>query len=187
MHVVNRDKKWKIWSKSHRTFFVIIPLTIILAFISAACGTNPGSTTTGSSAGNPGNAGKTPTTGATVGNTASAYGCPAGVVPNPPQGTANIIVQLKGSNATVVAQHGDVIEIRMPFGQQWSGPSTSQGVLQLQNPSGYASIANKACVWRFIATNSGTQQLNFFAKAICKKGGMCPMYILRVPITIEVK
>jgi hypothetical protein len=184
MYTVNRDKKWSFWAQNHRSCFLILPLTIVLAFVFAACGTNPGATTTASGAGN---AGKTPTTEATVGNTASEYGCPAGVVANPPQGTANIIVQLKGSNATIVAQQGDVIEIRMPFGQQWSGPSTSQGVLQLQNPSGYASTTNKACVWRFIATGSGTQQLNFFAKAICKKGGMCPMYILRVPITIEVK
>ncbi len=168
----------------YRSIFILLPLTIVLALVFTACGTNPGSTTSGSGAGN---TGKSPTTAPTAGHPTSADGCPAGVVPNPPQGTPNVIVQPHGGNATVTAQNGDVIEIRMPFGQQWSGPSTSQGVLQLQHPFGYASTSNKACIWRFVATGTGTQQLNFFAKPICNKGGMCPMYIMHVPVTIEVK
>jgi hypothetical protein len=165
----------------YRSFLLIIPLTIVLAFVFAACGTNPGLTTTGSSGGT------TPTNGPTSVPTTSADGCPAGVVPNPPQGTPHVIVSPKGSYAAATAQTGDVIEIRLPFGQQWNGPSTSQGILQLQHPFGYASTANKACIWRFVATSTGTQQLNFYAKPLCKKGGMCPMYIMRVPVTIEVK
>jgi hypothetical protein len=169
--------------KGYRTFLFSIPMIIILALVFTACGTNPGSTTTGSGAGSKPTSGSTTTTG----HAASAYGCPAGIVPNPPQGTPNVIVQPKGSNATTTAQNGDLIEVRMPFGQQWSGPSKTQGILKLQDPSGYTSITNKACIWRFIATGTGMEQLNFFARAICKKGAVCPMYVMRVPITINVK
>lgn len=169
MHVIRRQ-----------SIFVIIPLALILVFTLAACGYN-GGTTTGSSAGN------TPTPTPTHGSPVASRGCPGGVAANPPQGTANVIVQYKKSITTVNASKGDVIEFHMPFGEQWTGPTTSQGVLQLQTPYGYVSTTAKACVWRFVAADTGTAQLNFSARAICAKGAMCPMYVLLAHFTVNVK
>jgi len=169
MHVTGRQ-----------SIFLIIPLTLILAFVLAACGSNGGTTTGAPSS-------STPTTAPTTVNTAAARGCPAGVVANPPQTPANVIVQFGSGTHVVTAHSGDVIEFLLPFGQRWSGPTTSQGVLQLQTPYGYAATAAKACVWRFVAVNSGTTQLNFSGRAICVKGAMCPMYVLLAHFTVNVK
>ncbi len=158
-----------------QSIFLIIPLALILAFVLAACGSN-GSTTTGASSSS------TPTTAPTA-----AHGCPGGVIANPPQTPANVIVQFSSGDHVVTAHNGDVIEFLLPFGQSWSGPTTSQGVLQLQTPYGYVATAAKACAWRFVAVNSGTTQLSFSGRAICVKGAMCPMYILLLHYTINVK
>jgi len=93
---------------------------------------------------------------------------------------------MSNSNTTVTAHKGDVIEIQLPFGQLWNGPTTSQGALQLQTPYGYASQTAKSCIWRFTAQGTGTTQLIFYAKAICKKGQMCPQYVMSVPFSIHV-
>jgi hypothetical protein len=156
----------------------IIPLTFILVFILAACGYN-GGTSTGS--------GSTPSPTPTHGVPIASHGCPGGIVPNPPQGKANIVVPYKKSMTTVNASKGDVIEFHMPYGEQWTGPTTSQGVLQLQTPYGYASTTAKACIWRFVAADTGTAQLNFSARAICPKGAMCPMYVLLAHFTVNVQ
>jgi hypothetical protein len=108
-------------------------------------------------------------------------------VVNPPQNKPNVTVLLKNSNSTITAHNGDLIEVRLPFGQQWSGPTTSQGGLQLQTPAGYALNSDKVCIWRFIAQGSGMTQLTFSAKAICQKGQLCPQYVLNVPFSIDVK
>jgi hypothetical protein len=108
-------------------------------------------------------------------------------VVNPPQNKPNVTVLLKNSNSTITAHNGDLIEVRLPFGQQWSGPTTSQGELQLQTPAGYALNSDKVCIWRFIAQGSGMTQLTFSAKAICQKGQLCPQYVLNVPFSIVVK
>jgi predicted small secreted protein len=168
--------------KGYRSYFAIIPLVILFAFVLAACGSNPGSTTTGSG----GDTTPTSSSTTTTGHATSVYGCPAGIVSNPPQGTPNVIVQPMIDHAVVSAHKGDLIEIRLPFGQQWASPSMVHSILQLQTPSGYVSTANKACIWRFVATDSGTEQLNFFARAICLKGAVCPMYVMRIPVTIDV-
>ncbi len=163
-----------------RQSIFIVPIVLILAFLLAACGTNSGSgTSTGSS-------GSTrvpaPTT---VKSTAT--GCPSNAVINPPQANPNVTIQLSNSNGTIIAHNGDLIEVRLPFGQQWSVPTTSGNVLQLQTPAGYAVSADKVCIWHFIAKGTGTATLSFSAKAICKAGQMCPLYIMRVPFTIDVK
>ena len=162
-----------------QSIFFIIPLTLILAFVLASCGSNGGTTT-----GAPGN---TPTTTPTGVSTTAAHGCPGGIPANPPQGSATVIVQFKKSENTVTAHKGDVIEVRLPFGQVWSGPTTSQGVLQLQTPYGYASTAAKACIWRFTAVGTGTVQLSYSGRALCPKDGMCAMYVLLARFTIDVK
>jgi hypothetical protein len=104
-------------------------------------------------------------------------------VPSP----AKIVLKQSDSNATITARVGDVVEIDLPFGQAWTGPTASQGELQLQGPAGYAVTASKMCVWRFTAQGIGTTQVDFYGKAICQKGRMCPLYIMRIPYTIVVK
>jgi hypothetical protein len=103
------------------------------------------------------------------------------------QTPANIVLKLSNSNTTINAHQGDVIEIQLPFGQLWNGPTASQGVLQLQTPAGYASGTSNSCVWRFTAQGAGVTQLNFYGRAMCKKGEMCPQYVVSVPFTINVK
>jgi predicted small secreted protein len=161
----------------HQSILFIVPMVLILAFVLAACGTNSGS---GSSTGS------TPTSApTTVKDTPT--GCPSDAVVTPPPAAPNVTIRLTNSNGTIVAHNGDLIEVRLPFGQQWSLPTTTGNVLQLQTPAGYAVSADKVCIWHFIAKSTGTATLSFSAKAICKPGQMCPLYIMRVPFTIDVK
>ena len=167
-----------------QSFLFIAPLALILVFVLSACGAN-GGTTTGSGS----TTTTTPTTAPTTvtGTTGTTTGCPSNAVVNPPQATPNVTIKLSNSNGTIAAHDGDLIEVRLPFGQQWSEPVASGNILQLQTPSGYALNTAKVCIWHFIAKSTGTAQLSFSAKAICKPGQMCPLYIMRVPFAIDVK
>jgi hypothetical protein len=167
-----------VQSLQRRTWFALGSVLVLLVFALAACGSNTsgGTTTTG--------AGSTPV--ATPPATASTYGCP-GIVMTTSPSPAKIVLKQSDSNTTITAQVGDVVEIDLPFGQTWTGPTASQGELQLQGPAGYAVTASKMCVWRFTAQSAGTTQVEFYGKAICQKGQMCPLYIMRIPYTIVVK
>ena len=156
--------------------FAFGSLLVLLVFVLAACGSNSGGTTTGSGS----------TTGTTPTASGSAYGCPGTVMTTAPA-PANIVLKPSNSNSTVTAHVGDVVEIELPFGQAWTGPTTSQGELQLQGTPGSAVTASKMCVWRFTAQSSGTTQVEFFGRAICQKGQMCPAYITRIPYTIVIQ
>ncbi|GAC1565742.1 MAG: hypothetical protein NVS3B14_04500 [Ktedonobacteraceae bacterium] len=168
-----------VQTSRRRTWFVVGSFLTIIVFALAACGTNVGSGSTSA-----GSSSTTPTK--TTGTTASAYGCPGTVMTTPPA-PANVVLNQSNSSSTVTAHVGDVVEIELPFGQAWSGPTTSQGALQLLPPAGFALTASKVCVWRFTAQSAGTIQLNFYGKAICRKGQMCPLYIMRLPFTVAVK
>src|SRR5579859_3948604 len=160
--------RWSAW-------FALSSLLILLVFALAACGYNSGgSTNTGS------------TTGTTPTTSASAYGCPGTVMTTAPA-PAKIVLKPSNSNATVTAHVGDVVEVDLPFGQAWTGPTTSQGELQLQGTAGSAVTASKMCIWRFTAQSTGTTQVEFYGRAICQKGQMCPAYITRIPYTIVIK
>jgi hypothetical protein len=165
-----------VQSVQRRTWFALGSFLVLLVFALAACGSNTsgGSTTTG--------AGST----ATPPATASAYGCPGTVMTTAPS-PAKIVLKQSDSNSTITAHVGDVVEIDLPFGQTWTGPTASQGELQLQGPAGYAVTASKMCVWRFTAQSTGTTQVEFYGKAMCQKGQMCPLYIMRIPFTIVIK
>lgn len=160
-----------------RSIWLIISLATALTFVLTACGTNSGSGSTST--------GSTPPPTST--SAVNPHGCPNNAVVSTAPTPANVVVKMSHSNTTINAHPGDVIEVQLPFGQLWNGPTSSQGVLQLQTPAGYAWEAANACVWRFTAQSTGTTQLNFYGRAICKKGEMCPQYIMSVPFTINVK
>lgn len=167
-----------------RTLLPAVSLVIALTFILAACGTI---TVPGSSSGSTGNSpSPTATTGSTGITGSTTAGCPSNaVVTSKP--TANVTVNLKDMNSTVTAHVADIIEVDLPFGQMWSGPTSSQSILTQQQPAGFAWSAAKVCVWRFTAQNTGTAQLAFSGRPICKKGEACPQYIMQVPFTVVVK
>src|SRR5438270_8493752 len=110
----------------HRqSFLFIVPLALVLAFLLAACGSNGGTSTgTGST---------TPTSAPTsVTSKGTPEGCPSSEVVNPPSAKPNVIINMKNSNSTISVHNGDLVEVRLPFNEKWAGPTTSQGVLELQ-------------------------------------------------------
>ena len=117
----------------------------------------------------------------------TAHGCPSDAVVTPTPPVANVTIKLSDTNAPVTAHVGDVIEIQLPFGLRWTGPTLSGGGLHMQTPAGYASTALGMCIWRFSALSVGTIHLTFFAMALCQKGQFCPHYVLAFLFTIVVK
>jgi hypothetical protein len=170
MRTVQIDRRKSLW--------LIISLATAFAFILTACGTNSNSGSSSTSTGT------TPAPIAT--STPNSYGCPSNTVVNTASPPANVVLKTSNSNTMVTAHQGDVIEIQLPFGQLWNGPTASQGALQLQTPYGYVSQTANSCIWRFTAQGAGTTQLNFYGRAICKKGQLCPQYVISVPFSIHV-
>jgi len=161
-----------------RSLLSIGGFLLMLVFVLAACGTN---TTVGSGS----RAGTTPTPTAT--HQASAGGCPGGTTSNTAQTPANVVLTNKNTGKTVNIGKGQVVEVRLEQGLNWSGPAKlDSSILELQGNAGAASASDHTCVWRFIAVGAGKAQLSFTGRPICKKGQMCPMYIMAVPFTIEV-
>jgi FlaG/FlaF family flagellin (archaellin) len=166
--------------RERKSLLPAVSLVIALTFILAACGATVSGSGTGST-------GSSPSPTATTVNTGSTTeGCPSNaVVTSKP--APNVTVNLKDMNSTVTAHVADIVEVDLPFGQMWSGPTSSQSILTQQQPSGFAWSAGKVCVWRFTTQNTGTEQLTFSGRPICKKGEACPQYIMQVPFTIVVK
>lgn len=159
----------------------MIALTMTLAIILAACGTNAGGSGTGGS-------GATPTsTSTTVKGYGTSVGCPSDVVVNPEPAAPNVIITRKQAYETVTVQAGQVVEVHLPFGLAWDGPTTSQGPLELQTPSGYALKDKHVCAWRFVAHSAGMAKLSFSARAICKPNVVCPLFIFEVNFTVDVR
>ncbi len=154
---------------------------LMLTSIVAACGSNAGS---GTSTGGSSPAKPSPTA---VKGYGTAQGCPSDMVVGTAPSTANVIVKSNQTNTSISAHVGDVIELRLPFGQKWSGPTSSVGGLEMQQPSGYAWKTDNVCVWRFTAKAAGTTNLEFHEQALCKQGQLCPMYIAEFPFVIIVK
>lgn len=168
--------------RSLASFFLALVL-LTLTCIVAACGTNAGSgTSTGSTGSSPANPSPT-----AVKGYGTAQGCPSDFVVSTAPSTANVVVKPSQTNGTVTAHVGDVVEIRLPFGQRWTGPTASAGGLEIQQPSGYAWKTDKVCIWRFTAKSAGTTNLEFHEQALCKAGQLCPMYIAEFPFVITVK
>lgn len=176
----SQNVRFKISSRVIRrqshSFIVPLVLLCVVLFTLAACGS---STTTG--------AGSTPTSGTTPTAGKTPSGCPntAGVTPS--QKIPNVTLHVADGNSTSSAHQGDLIEVQLPISQKWSGPTTSQGVLELQSPYGYVEPTLKMCIWQFVAKGSGTAHLNFTGRAICLPGQLCPQYVMSVPFVVVVK
>lgn len=170
-------------TRPHKQFLLLSAFLLVCMLAFSACGTN---TTTGSSSGNAA-ATPTSTTGVTQGP-ADATGCPNHLVVTTAPTAASVTLTTKDSNKTVTVSKGALVEIDLPFGQTWSGPvNLPQDLLTLQSPAGYAFPALRSCVWRFTAGKPGTVHLSFIGRPLCKKGQLCPMYVMAVPFTIEIK
>lgn len=170
-----------------RSFVSVVFSSLVvvgLLFVLSACGRTESGGTGATTAPT---AAPTPTMGV-VKDYGKAHGCPSDVVVTTAPTKANVtIVSPSPTNEGEAAAHvGDIIEVRVPFGSQWSGPTTSQGGLELQQPAGYAWPADQVCVWRFVAKKTGETNLSFSARALCKRGSMCPMYIRAMPLTVTV-
>lgn len=114
-------------------------------------------------------------------------GCPGTTAPAGSPVRANVIVQYTDMNHTITVHTGDLIEIRLPFGKSWRGPTAIPANLVEQQPAGYASPTDHSCIWRFVAQTSGSARLKFGAGALCLKGQFCPMYILEVVFTFKIE
>ncbi len=170
-------------AKSHRFLPAAGILVLVFIFLLTACGTN---TTTGSPSGS-GATTQTPAPTATQ-SQASANGCPSSAVVTTQPAQAGVVLTNKNTGSTVNVTKGETIEVDLPFGHAWSGPANfSQGLLAMQTPAGYASSTAKACVWRFSATGTGIAHLSFVGRPICKKGEACPMYVMAVNFTLDIK
>lgn len=160
-------------------------LTIMLTLVLAACGDSTSSAGSGGTTSAP-TATPTPAL-IKVQGYGTDNGCPSDLVIKNAPSKANVTVLPANANDTIVAHNGDIVEVQLPFGHKWTGPTDSQGVLQLQQPAGYAWKSGNICVWRFTATGTGTEKLAFSSQALCKTGQICPMYIMAVDFTVDVK
>ena len=178
---MNIDKTRERQMNRRRLLCCAIALTVVLAVLLAACGTNAGGTSTGGVSADP------TATYTIVKGYGTAVGCPSDAVVNPEGSPPNVVISLKQSYKTTTVQTGQVLEIHLPFGLAWSGPTTSQGMLQLQTPSGYALKDKHVCAWRFIAQSAGRTKLSFSGTAICKPNVMCPLFVLEAVFTIDAR
>jgi len=166
---------WSIQRVNYKPFYLLVSLAALLILMLAACGGTAG-------------IGSTPTPIPTsVQGYGTVHGCPSDAVVTSAPSTANVTIKLSDANAAVTARVGDVLEIQLPFGLRWTGPTISGGGLRVQTPAGYASAALGMCIWRFKALSAGTTHLTFFAMAICQNGQFCPQYVLALPFTIVVR
>ena len=179
-----------IWqSLCQRPYKTLAVLCVLLTFVLAACGASgSGSSSSGSQSGQTPTAASTPTVASTptkIATGGTSEGCPNQTVVNTTPAPAQVVVTTRTAKAS--AHPGDTIELRLPFGQKWINPRMAQSYLTVQEPSGYASQADKACVWRFVAKSAGTEQLSFTQQPICKAGMACPMHIAIITFTITVQ
>jgi hypothetical protein len=168
-----------------QAFWITALLAVMLILLLAGCG---GSASSGGAGGTASAPTATPSPAPiNVQGYGTDNGCPSDLVIKNAPSKANVTVQSTNVNDTIVAHNGDIIEVELPFGHKWTGPTDTQGVLQLQQPAGYAWKSGNICVWRFVATGTGTEKLGFSGQALCKNGQMCPMYIMAMSFTIDVK
>ncbi|WP_141727805.1 hypothetical protein [Thermogemmatispora onikobensis] len=168
-------------------WFVIVPALVALLVGLSACGTNSTATGAGSQA-TPSPTKSVPTpTATTVKGYGTSHGCPSDVVVNAPLPAQAVIVKSAQNGQTITVHRGAVVIFELPFGQRWGTPAGSQGVLELQQPAGYASQQAHACIWRYVAQGSGQSEVVFSARPLCQPHQLCPQYVLRLSFTIAVQ
>lgn len=165
-----------------RTFLFIAPFILVFVIVLSACGSN---TPVGNG---PGTAASPTATAPTNTSPGTPEGCPNTTTVNAAPAAANVVLTQAKSGTEVNAKKGDTIEIDLPFGHIWEGPgNAAQGMLTAQGPAGYAWQSGKVCVWRFVATATGTAHLSYLGRPICKKDEACPLYVMSVPFTITIQ
>lgn len=161
----------------------IVVLVVLLTLMLAACGTPTNGT------GSPGPTAPKPTPTAThSGTTSTNTGCPNKTTITTQPAAASVVLNSSGTDTKATVKKGDIVEIDLPFGHNWTGPvNSAQNALVEQNPSGYASPGGHVCVWRFLAADTGTAEINFTGRPICQKNQLCPMYIMDASFTITIQ
>ncbi|MGH2485445.1 MAG: hypothetical protein ACRDHE_05470, partial [Ktedonobacterales bacterium] len=146
------------------------------SYASATATTSAAATAT---SGNTGGTGGTGGTGAIPSDTgvATANGCPA---QPPPSATTSpspdvVVTQSSGLDQQITLKQGQTVEIRLNPALRWSLTMTaSSQLLAPTQPNGWYNTAENACVWRFIASATGSTTLAFSGMAICQGGAICP-------------
>lgn len=182
-------------------FLLVVSCALILAL--AGCGTNAGAGSPASAATSTATPSQTITAsasptgvGAQTSPTATVStaqgqsandGCPGNRVITAPLPAAAVVLKQARNRATVSVQKGETVEVDLSFGLTWHGPlQSTQNLLEMQVP-GYAYPAARVCVWRFTALRSGTANLSFTGTPICRTVHACPMYVVAVQFTVEIK
>lgn len=168
----------RCYSRRRKILCSVLFFTIVASLL-AACGTRSGGAGTGSLSPS-----ATITPLATVSGYGTDQGCPSNVVVSAAPAKPDVTV--RPTSEIINIRAGEVIEIQMPFGMMWEGPKSSQGVLQLQNPYGYAWKPSNACIWRYVAKDVGVASLTFLGRAICKKVSLCVPSVTVALFTIKV-
>jgi hypothetical protein len=182
---MRRSKVYGIRCRSW--WFVFVPALVALLMGLSACGTNASTTGAASQAtASPTKSVSTPTA-TTVKGYGTSHGCPSDAVVNTPLPAQAVLVKSTQNGQTIRVRQGTLVVFELPFGQRWETPAGSQGVLELQQPAGYASQEARACIWRYVAQGSGQSEVVFTARALCQPHQLCPQYILRLSFTIAVQ
>jgi hypothetical protein len=179
MHVIN----------SIRRYWFLSICALIFSIWLVACGSTASTSNSSSSASQSNSSGSTSssTSSAIVNGYGTANGCPSNAVVTGGSSNVNVIVKVSQMNQIIPIHNGDIVEVQLPFGHKWTGPTTSQGILQLQGPAGYASKSANACIWRFVVKGTGRAQLMFHSQALCQAGQVCPMYITAIPFEFNIQ
>ncbi|WP_201380982.1 hypothetical protein [Ktedonobacter sp. SOSP1-85] len=165
-----------------KPFLITIVLSLFLLLFLAGCGaTSSGTGGTGSGNSNPGN-GSTKT----VKGFGAENGCPSDAVLETRPSNPTVTVKPTQQDSTVTVHKGDVMEVQLPFGSRWAGPTKSEGPLQMEMTAGFADQGAKVCVWRFSVQGTGHATLNFSKRALCNgKERVCAMYIMPYTFTVN--
>ncbi|GHO43865.1 protease inhibitor I42 family protein [Ktedonospora formicarum] len=180
--VVAKSSEQQPHIRDRKPFFMTILLMFALLLFLSACGAG------GTSSDGTGSSGAGDGVTKTVKGFGAEHGCPTDTVLEKRSTNPAVTIKQAQQHSTVSAKKGDVIEIQLPFGSRWTGPTKSQGPLQLDLTPGIADQSANVCVWRFTAQGTGTTNLEFAKRALCNtKGQSCAMYVMRYDFTINIK
>jgi hypothetical protein len=113
-----------------------------------------------------------------IGNEASATGCPSKQIPvDGGAFHADVTVTYtldQGAAQSITLTRGQGLEIRLSAANQWSLTITDPTHILASTPAeGWYDPPANACVWRFIAINSGHAHLTFKGLVLCPSNIRC--------------